>query len=211
MLIPKGDILSGEALAELPQDRPLVLHCKTGARSAEALAAVKAAGFRDAVHVGGGVLGLGQAGRPAPADVLSHAAGVPGALVATAAWAGRRRGRAVRRRAASVSAGLATRPVQGGRPTPYAVAVLEVVDRIPRGKVMSYGDVAEFVGLRHRPDGRRGDEPARSRGAVAAGRAVDRRPNPASPEEALRRLRRSASRCAATGWTCGWPDGTGRR
>ena len=31
---------------------------------------------------------------------------------------------AVRTRAASVSAGLATRPVQGGRPTPYAVAVI---------------------------------------------------------------------------------------
>jgi adenylyltransferase/sulfurtransferase len=55
-LIPKGDILSGEALATLPQDRQLVLHCKSGVRSAEALAALKAAGFRDAVHVQGGVL-----------------------------------------------------------------------------------------------------------------------------------------------------------
>jgi adenylyltransferase/sulfurtransferase len=56
VLIPKGDILSGEALARLPQDRQIVLHCKSGVRSAEALAAVKAAGFRDAVHVQGGVL-----------------------------------------------------------------------------------------------------------------------------------------------------------
>ncbi|GIL25018.1 adenylyltransferase/sulfurtransferase MoeZ [Actinocatenispora comari] len=56
VLIPKGDILSGEALATLPQDRQIVLHCKSGARSAEALAALKAAGFRDAVHVQGGVL-----------------------------------------------------------------------------------------------------------------------------------------------------------
>jgi sulfur-carrier protein adenylyltransferase/sulfurtransferase len=55
-LIPKGDILSGEALARLPQDRQIVLHCKSGVRSAEALAALKAAGFRDAVHVQGGVL-----------------------------------------------------------------------------------------------------------------------------------------------------------
>ena len=55
VLIPKDRILSGEALAELPQDKPLVLYCKTGIRSAEALAAVKAAGFRDAVHVQGGV------------------------------------------------------------------------------------------------------------------------------------------------------------
>ncbi|BCJ37550.1 adenylyltransferase/sulfurtransferase MoeZ [Actinocatenispora thailandica] len=56
VLIPKGDILSGEALASLPQDRQIVLHCKSGVRSAEALAALKAAGFADAVHVQGGVL-----------------------------------------------------------------------------------------------------------------------------------------------------------
>jgi len=56
VLIPKGDILSGDALASLPQDRPLVLHCKSGARSAEALAVLHKAGFADAVHVGGGVL-----------------------------------------------------------------------------------------------------------------------------------------------------------
>ncbi len=56
VLIPKGDILSGEALAKLPQDRQIVLHCKSGVRSAEALAALKAAGFKDAVHVQGGVL-----------------------------------------------------------------------------------------------------------------------------------------------------------
>jgi sulfur-carrier protein adenylyltransferase/sulfurtransferase len=55
-LIPKGEFLSGEALAKLPQDKRLVLHCKSGARSAECLAIVKDAGFSDAVHVGGGVL-----------------------------------------------------------------------------------------------------------------------------------------------------------
>ncbi|GIJ26294.1 adenylyltransferase/sulfurtransferase MoeZ [Micromonospora qiuiae] len=55
-LIPKGEIISGEALAKLPQDKQIVLHCKSGVRSAEALAALKAAGFRDAVHVQGGVL-----------------------------------------------------------------------------------------------------------------------------------------------------------
>jgi molybdopterin/thiamine biosynthesis adenylyltransferase/rhodanese-related sulfurtransferase len=54
-LVPKGDILSGAALAGLPQDRQIVLYCKTGIRSAEALAAIKAAGFKDAVHVQGGV------------------------------------------------------------------------------------------------------------------------------------------------------------
>ncbi|WP_347404631.1 adenylyltransferase/sulfurtransferase MoeZ [Solwaraspora sp. WMMD1047] len=55
-LIPKGDIISGDALARLPQDRQIVLHCKSGVRSAEALAAIKAAGFANAVHVQGGVL-----------------------------------------------------------------------------------------------------------------------------------------------------------
>ncbi|MFB4312664.1 adenylyltransferase/sulfurtransferase MoeZ [Actinomadura sp. 21ATH] len=55
-LIPKGDILDGSALERLPQDKKIVLHCKSGVRSAEALAVVKNAGFSDAVHVGGGVL-----------------------------------------------------------------------------------------------------------------------------------------------------------
>ncbi|WP_116244035.1 adenylyltransferase/sulfurtransferase MoeZ [Nocardiopsis sp. FIRDI 009] len=56
VLIPKGEFLNGKAFERLPQDKRIVLHCKSGARSAEALAAVKAAGFNDAVHVGGGVL-----------------------------------------------------------------------------------------------------------------------------------------------------------
>ncbi|MFE2957599.1 adenylyltransferase/sulfurtransferase MoeZ [Nocardia tengchongensis] len=55
-LIPKDRILSGEALAELPQNTPIVLHCKTGIRSAEALAALKNAGFSDATHLQGGII-----------------------------------------------------------------------------------------------------------------------------------------------------------
>jgi rhodanese-related sulfurtransferase len=55
-LIPKDQILSGAALERLPQDKRIVLHCKSGARSAECLAVLKNAGFSDAVHVGGGVL-----------------------------------------------------------------------------------------------------------------------------------------------------------
>jgi adenylyltransferase/sulfurtransferase len=56
VLIPKDQFLTGAALERLPQDRRIVLHCKSGARSAECLAVVKNAGFADAVHVGGGVL-----------------------------------------------------------------------------------------------------------------------------------------------------------
>jgi adenylyltransferase/sulfurtransferase len=56
VLVPKNEFLMGDALSQLPQDRPVVLHCKVGSRSAEVLALVKAAGFADAVHVGGGVV-----------------------------------------------------------------------------------------------------------------------------------------------------------
>jgi sulfur-carrier protein adenylyltransferase/sulfurtransferase len=56
VLIPKDQFLSGAALERLPQDKRVVLHCKSGARSAECLAIVKNAGFADAAHVGGGVL-----------------------------------------------------------------------------------------------------------------------------------------------------------
>jgi adenylyltransferase/sulfurtransferase len=55
VLIPKGDFQTGEALAQLPQDKQVVLYCKTGVRSAEVLAMVHDAGLADAVHVGGGV------------------------------------------------------------------------------------------------------------------------------------------------------------
>ena len=56
VLIPKNEFLMGDALEHLPQDKQVVLHCKSGVRSAEVLAVVKNAGFKDAIHVGGGVL-----------------------------------------------------------------------------------------------------------------------------------------------------------
>jgi alkylated DNA nucleotide flippase Atl1 len=34
-----------------------------------------------------------------------------------------------------------------GELTVFAQRVLDAVDRIPRGRVMSYGDVAEFIGM----------------------------------------------------------------
>ncbi len=51
VLIPKGEFLNGSALEGLPQNKKIVLHCKSGARSAEVLAVLKNAGFSDAVHV----------------------------------------------------------------------------------------------------------------------------------------------------------------
>jgi adenylyltransferase/sulfurtransferase len=56
VLIPKQGFLDGSALAGLPQDKPIILHCKSGVRSAECLAILKSAGFADATHVSGGVI-----------------------------------------------------------------------------------------------------------------------------------------------------------
>jgi alkylated DNA nucleotide flippase Atl1 len=47
---------------------------------------------------------------------------------------------------ASASAGLSVRPGGDTPATPYARTVLDVVDRIPKGRVMTYGDVAEYLG-----------------------------------------------------------------
>ena len=55
-LIPKQGFLDGTVLSTMPQDKPIVLHCKSGVRSAECLAILKGAGFSDATHVAGGVL-----------------------------------------------------------------------------------------------------------------------------------------------------------
>jgi adenylyltransferase/sulfurtransferase len=55
-LIPKQGFLDGTALASLPQDKPIILHCKSGVRSAECLAILKGAGFSGATHVAGGVI-----------------------------------------------------------------------------------------------------------------------------------------------------------
>jgi adenylyltransferase/sulfurtransferase len=55
-LIPKQGFLDGSVLATLPQDKPIILHCKSGVRSAECLAILKGAGFADASHVAGGVI-----------------------------------------------------------------------------------------------------------------------------------------------------------
>jgi len=55
-LIPKQGFLDGSVLANLPQDKPIILHCKSGVRSAECLAVLKGAGFSDATHVSGGVV-----------------------------------------------------------------------------------------------------------------------------------------------------------
>ncbi|WP_138442441.1 molybdopterin-synthase adenylyltransferase MoeB [Sinomonas susongensis] len=55
-LIPQGRLLSGEAWGEVPKDKDVVFHCKSGVRSANVLAAAQTAGFSTARHLEGGVL-----------------------------------------------------------------------------------------------------------------------------------------------------------
>jgi methylated-DNA-protein-cysteine methyltransferase related protein len=107
----------------------------------------------------------------------------------TVAGVARERARRAVGAAGSVSAGLATRVVGGGRLTPYAALVLAAVDRIPRGQVMSYGDVAEYVGSGSaRAVGavlsRYGHEVPWQRVVLSTGE-----PAPSQPDEALRLLR----------------------
>ena len=54
-LIPTGVFESGEGLGQVPQDRPVVVYCRTGVRSAEVLVMLKSAGFADATHLQGGI------------------------------------------------------------------------------------------------------------------------------------------------------------
>ena len=56
VLIPQGRILAGEAWVELPQDKEIVFHCKSGARSANVLEAARKAGYQRVSHLDGGIL-----------------------------------------------------------------------------------------------------------------------------------------------------------
>ncbi|MCG2803035.1 MAG: ThiF family adenylyltransferase [Cellulomonas sp.] len=55
-LIPLAALLDGRAVGQLRDDVPVVLYCRSGQRSALALAAVHAAGRTDVRHLEGGVL-----------------------------------------------------------------------------------------------------------------------------------------------------------
>ena len=92
-------------------------------------------------------------------------------------------------RAATVSAGVATRPGSGGPVSEFARAVLDLVDEIPPGRVLTYGDIAEALGSRSpRQVGQvmsaHGHEVPWQRVVLATGE-----PAPTAVEEALRLLR----------------------
>jgi methylated-DNA-protein-cysteine methyltransferase-like protein len=94
----------------------------------------------------------------------------------------------IRSRPATASAGVGTRPRATAPPTAYARLVLDIVDRVPAGYVVTYGDVAEMLGsgaarvvgnvMHHH-----GHEVAWWRVVLSTGH-----PSPSDPAEALRRL-----------------------
>lgn len=55
-LLPKGEFARPDVVQALPTDRPVILYCKAGSRSAEVLRALAAAGRTDVRHLEGGVL-----------------------------------------------------------------------------------------------------------------------------------------------------------
>jgi sulfur-carrier protein adenylyltransferase/sulfurtransferase len=63
-LIPSSVLSAGGGLIGLARDRRPVLYCKTGIRSAEALAVFRDAGFADAVHLDGGIVAWAQQVQP---------------------------------------------------------------------------------------------------------------------------------------------------
>ena len=60
ILMPLSQFLDGSALENLPRDKAIILHCRSGVRSATALEILKTAGFGDSTHVEGGVLAWAQ-------------------------------------------------------------------------------------------------------------------------------------------------------
>lgn len=61
-LIPLGQLL--EQLAALPRDRTVVVVCRSGRRSGEAVRLMQQAGFERAVNLAGGMLAWRRAGLP---------------------------------------------------------------------------------------------------------------------------------------------------
>jgi adenylyltransferase/sulfurtransferase len=55
VLVPLGTVFDGSALADLPRDREIVVHCQVGGRSLTAAQILRGAGF-DASNVDGGIL-----------------------------------------------------------------------------------------------------------------------------------------------------------
>lgn len=55
VLVPMAGIIDGSALAQIPRDTTVVLHCQAGVRSLLCVNALQDAGYTDVLHVAGGI------------------------------------------------------------------------------------------------------------------------------------------------------------
>ena len=56
VLIPKGLFLDLSVLTQLPRDKEIILHCRSGVRSAQCLELIQSNGFTNSRHLRGGIL-----------------------------------------------------------------------------------------------------------------------------------------------------------
>ncbi|MFM1757768.1 MAG: hypothetical protein RL193_345 [Actinomycetota bacterium] len=56
ILIPKGKFEDGSAFAQIPRNREIILHCRSGVRSGDCLNLMKSAGYQNIKHLKGGIL-----------------------------------------------------------------------------------------------------------------------------------------------------------
>jgi hydroxyacylglutathione hydrolase len=68
--IPLGYLT--DRLAEIPRDKPLVVHCQSGARSAIATSVLQAQGLTNVVNLTGGFADWQKAGHPVSREVSSE-------------------------------------------------------------------------------------------------------------------------------------------
>ncbi|CAN5213133.1 rhodanese-like domain-containing protein [soil metagenome] len=64
--VPSGEaqVLARLQAIDLPPDEPVLVHCRSGARSARVMPQIQAYGFTTLYHLPGGMLGWAQAGMP---------------------------------------------------------------------------------------------------------------------------------------------------
>ncbi len=73
--VPVGHL--AERIGELPTDRPVIVHCQSGARSAIAASVLQARGLTNVVNMAGGFGAWQQAGLPVTRDDADQAAAEP--------------------------------------------------------------------------------------------------------------------------------------
>ena len=56
ILIPKGKFEDGSAFQAIPRDKEIILHCRSGVRSANCLALLRTAGYKNITHLEGGII-----------------------------------------------------------------------------------------------------------------------------------------------------------